>query len=136
MEKQYSLDLGPMKSEKTSTFSVGAYSMQETPSLKLLYEDDDSLAYVHIVKEGDEEKYVIHSYSKTGFSKEQLAKARDVSALIDENFKDKGVKKLYTWATSDEEQNYAEYLGYKMTGLEVQISGWNGPAIYELSKEL
>lgn len=106
--------------------------MQETPTLKLLYEDEDSLAYVHIV--GD--KLNIHSHIKVAKDMRIIKKARQVSMLIDEMFKEKGYKYLHTWATSPEEEQYNEYLGYIPTGYVITIEGYTGPEIFEYYKEL
>lgn len=107
--------------------------MSETPTLKLLYEDEDSLAYVHILLDG---KLVIHSDIKVPKTPSILKKARDVSMLIDETFKDKGVKKLYTWGIGDTMDTYNVFLGYFPTGEEVIIEGWQGEPIFEFSKDL
>lgn len=107
--------------------------MQETPSLKKLYEDDEGLAYVHILPDG---KLVIHSYFKVDKSLKSIAKAREISFVIDQAFKDHGVKYLHTWATTDEEEKYNEFLGYVPTGYEITIEGYSGPPITEYYKEL
>lgn len=106
--------------------------MQETPTLRLLYEDEDGLVYLHIV----DDKYVIHSHIKVNKDLRVLKKARQVSMLIDEMFKEKGVKSLYTWATSTEEEGYNAFLGYVPTGYEITIEGYTGPDITEYYKEL
>ncbi len=106
--------------------------MQETPTLKLLYEDEEGLAYVHIVQD----KLVIHSHIKVEKTLEIIKKARQISMLIDDMFKEKGVKELYTWATSEEEERYNEYLGYALTGNAITIEGYDGPEILEYRKEL
>lgn len=118
--------------------------MQETPNLKLLFEDDFGLSYVHIVDDAEtkERKYVIHSHVKEGFSKESMPKVLEYSAMVDESFREKGVKRLYTWATSPEEEKYANILGYGLTGKIVTMKNdngeevWNGPEVLELSKDL
>lgn len=118
--------------------------MQETPSLKLLFEDDFGLSYVHIFdddKEG-ETKYVIHSHVKEGFTRSALPKILEYSAAVDESFKEKGIKKLYTWSTNEEEEKYAKILGYTLTGRAVEMKNetgegfWDGPEILEYVKEL
>lgn len=118
--------------------------MQETQNLKLLFEDDFGLSYVHIIDDVDEKerKYVIHSHVKEGFSKEIMPKVLEYSAMVDESFREKGVKKLYTWATNPEEEKYANILGYSLTGKIVTMktdeggNAWSGPEVLELSKDL
>lgn len=65
-----------------------------------------------------------------------IKKARQISMLIDEMFKEKGVKFLHTWATTDEEANYNQFLGYIPTGYAITIEGYEGPEILEYYKEL
>lgn len=106
--------------------------MQETPTLRLLYEDEDGLVYVHIL----EGKLNIHSHIKGEKSLSMLKKARQVSMLIDEMMKEKGVKYLHTWATTDEEDEYNTFLGYTPTGYQITVEGYEGPEIVEYYKEL
>jgi hypothetical protein len=97
-----------------------------------LYEDEEGLAYVHIV--GD--KLNIHSHFKVPKTLDTIKKARQISMLIDDMFKERGVKYLHTWATSPEEEQYNEFLGYVPTGYEITIEGYEGPEIFEYYKEL
>lgn len=136
MENQSNLDLNLEPPEKTLTFSVGPYLMQETPSLRLLYENDEGLAYVQILDLDGETKNIVHSYFKVEKTLENIKKAREISMLIDEAFKHHGIPRLYTWSTSNEEKQYAEFMGYSLTGKQVVFEGWEGPPILEYVKEL
>ena len=132
MEKQSNLDLAIINPNPTLTFSVGPLLIQETPALKLLYEDEEGLAYVHSV----DNKLVLHSHYKVPKTMDTIKKARQISMLIDEMFKERGVKYHHTWATSEEEEKYNEFLGYVPTGYAVTIEGYKGPEIIEYYKEL
>ena len=118
--------------------------MQETPNLRLLFEDDFGLSYVHIIDDVNtgEHKHIIHSHVKEGFTRKALPQILEYSAAVDESFKEKGIKTLYTWASNEEEEKYAKILGYTLTGKTVEMKDetgkdlWRGPEILEYAKEL
>lgn len=106
------------------------------PNLKLLFDDEDGSAIVHIL----DDKFVIHSEFKKGVN---LDKAMEVSNMIDEAFKERGINSLYTWTSSRQEEVYSGYLGYKPTGVKVLTHEEGGPLpddypyeVYEFKKDL
>ncbi len=55
--------------------------------------------------------------------------------MIDEGFRSRGIEKLYTWAETDEQYRYNQFLGYTPNGLEVVLPGYDKP-VYEFEKAL
>lgn len=131
MENQSSSDLEQTKSEETSTSLVGQLLTLGIPNLKLVYEGEDATAIVHI----DDGKYVIHSELKKELTPKFLEKIRYISDCIDVAFKEKGIKKLHTWATNDEEERFNQFLGYRPTGEYRTMFGYDGDII-EYEKDL
>lgn len=58
-----------------------------------------------------------------------------INLMIDEAFRKKGIEKIYTFAITDEQYRYNQYLGYKPTGKEAIIPNFDGHA-YEFEKDL
>jgi hypothetical protein len=87
--------------------------MSGIPNLNLLYEDERGIVVCHQW----DGKYIIHSdlYDPT-FNLETLKYVKGVSDAIDNAFKAKGVKTLYTWAETEDQKRYNAFLGYKPTG--------------------
>jgi hypothetical protein len=113
--------------------------MQETPNLKLLCEDEDFVCFVNLIDDvnTDESKLVIHVHYNLPLDKRLIQKTVDVMALIDNMLKDKGVDKLYTWAETEEQESFNQFLGFTGTGREVDIEGhYTDHPIFEYVKEL
>jgi hypothetical protein len=111
---------------------AGLLDSAELPNLKELFRDKDiGCAAVHLV----DEKIIVHSelYGKVG--KEKMEVVRSVSEAIDEAFRAKGVKKLHTWAGTDEQYRYNLFLGYRPTGEEVTFDGVPS-GFFEFEKDL
>jgi hypothetical protein len=132
MEKLSNSDSEQVSEVQPSTFSVGPLHIQETPSLKKLFEDENGSAFVHII----EDKFYIHSHSNNGYTHQTLKKAIQYSKAIDEAFKEKGLTKLYTTGYTPEHDHYNEFLGYKPNGNIVEYENWDGPTVYEYEKDL
>jgi hypothetical protein len=101
------------------------------PNLNLLFEDDDGAAVCHEF----DGKYIIHSEFRKEITKELLKKAMEVSFMIDNAFRERGITELYTWAENDKQHRYNQFLGYFPTGNEVKIDGYDN-SIFEYKKDL
>jgi len=111
---------------------AGLLATQEIPNLKeLFYDEAIGTAAVHSLGE----KYVIHSEIFGERSKEKLTTVQQISAMIDEGFRNRGINKLHTWAETEEQYRFNLFLGYKPTGNEVTIPDYPNP-VYEFEKEL
>lgn len=62
------------------------------------------------------EKYVLHSVYKKEFDGSLIKKAKFISDNIDEAFKQRGIKFLYTWSETTTEDRYNKFLGFEPTG--------------------
>ncbi len=137
MEKQFNLDLEPVKSEKDLISLVGQLLSEETPNLNLIYQDDDGMAYSYDFIDGDtgEHKYTIHSLYNKKIDKGLFEKIFTVSGLIEKGFKAKGVTSLYTWAETEEQDKFNKILGYEPTGSILNIPGYPN-IVYEYKKDI
>ncbi len=87
--------------------------MSGIPNLNLLFEDDFAIAVCH---EWDD-KYIIHSEMYSGdYTLDNLKEVKRRSDAIDNAFRSKGIKEIYTWAENDDQKKYNRFLGYKPTG--------------------
>lgn len=112
---------------------VGLLDTQAIPSLKELFRDEDiGCAAYQLVGE----KCVIHSQIFGRVDKSKLEKVQTINIMIDETFKRAGLSELYTWAETDEQYRFNQFLGYKPTGMEVVTTDYKGPTIYEFMKTL
>lgn len=118
--------------EKPSTSLAGLLDTAEVPNLKELFRDENlGVCAVHWCGE----KPVIHSEVFGGFDRGKLGLIQEVNVMIDEAFRKRGISKLYTWAETDEQYRYNQFLGYKPNGKEVMIPGYDTP-VFEFEKEL
>ncbi|MAZ33832.1 MAG: hypothetical protein Tp178MES00d2C33159091_32 [Prokaryotic dsDNA virus sp.] len=87
--------------------------MSGIPNLNLLYEGPEGIVVCHVW----EGRYVIHSelYNPEP-TLDDLKAAQKISHTIDEAFKEKGIKELYTWGENDTHARYNKFLGFKETG--------------------
>lgn len=107
----------------------------ESLNLKELYRDEDlGLAVLHMVGE----KFVIHSELKPKAlqTKEGLQRVQEISTMIDEAFKKRGVDKIYTFAETDEQYRFNHFLGWEPTGKEMELSTGDTRHFYEFQKVL
>lgn len=84
-------------------------------------------------------KYVIHSEADCEMDLNFLKKAKKISNLIGKEFKNKGVKTIYTWAETEEQKKYNLFLGYTPTGKTVNetFTSKDYPReVYEYKKDL
>ena len=111
---------------------AGLLDTQEIPNLKELFRDEAiGIAALHL----DGEKVVIHSEIYGDRGRRKLALVQEVNVMIDEKLKAKGIEKLTTYATTEEEYRYNVFLGYKPTG-NALAEEVGGEIVYEFEKVL
>lgn len=118
--------------DRRSTSLAGLLDSQASHSLKELFRDENIGVAACDCVGG---KFVLHSELFGEATKEKLEVARQISELIDEGFRSRGVAKIYTWAETDEQYRYNLFMGYAPTGEEVTINGVPS-GFYEFEKEL
>lgn len=92
---------------------VGQLLLSGIPNLNLLFEDDFGIAVCHEWQG----QYIIHSEMYSGeYNLHNLKEVKRRSDAVDNAFKAKGVRTLYTWAENDQQKKYNTFLGYKPTG--------------------
>ena len=114
---------------------VGQLLMSGIPNLNLLFEDEIGIAVCH----NWNGKNIIHSEFYGEPSTDQMRAAKDISAMIDAGFKQKGVETIYTWAETDKQKRYNKFLGFKPTGESVNSSFSRADyprEVFEYKKEL
>lgn len=112
---------------------VGLLDTQALPNLKELFRDEAiGCAAVHLL--GD--KLILHSEIFGQRDRRKLEQVQEISAMIDNSFKEKGVEKLYTWAETDEQYRFNLFLGYKPTGEEVVMPEDYPRKVFEFEKVL
>ena len=117
--KQFSSSLEQMKLEKTLTFSAGQLLTLGIPNLDLLFDDEDGTVISHFFQG----KYVIHSSLKKEPSLSLMKKAKEVCDEVNDAFNEHGIE-TYTWSENDKQQRYNEFLGYELTGQELDIPNY------------
>lgn len=85
------------------------------PNLNVVFEDYDGLVFSHLW----DGKYVIHSETHDFSSPSVAAKCRVVLDMVATKFKEHGVEDIYTWAETPEQERYANYFGFRKTGVIV-----------------
>lgn len=133
MENQSSSDGELTNVEKPSISLDGLLRTGEIPNLKELFRDENlGVCGVHVL----DGKLIIHSQLFGEPTKDRLARAREASIAVDEAFRARGVKEIYTWAETDEQYRYNLFLGFKPTEKEVVFDPPRENAVYEFVKEL
>lgn len=134
MENPFNSDLEQVSEESPSNSLVGLLDSAASPNLKEVFRDKTlGCCAVDLVGE----KLVIHSEIFGERTPDKLRRVREASLLVDEAFRMKGVEKLYTWAVTDEQYRFNQFLGYRPNGNEVFIEGYETIApVYEFEKDL
>jgi hypothetical protein len=83
-----------------------------------------------------DDKLVIHSEIFGERNKEKLGRVVEASLAVDEAFRQRGVAELYTWAYTDEQYRFNQFLGFTPTGREVLFDKPTTTPVYEFIKEL